>query len=352
MSGRDIVVVGFSAGGIAPLMQLVADLPSDFPASILVVHHFPAQSISALPSILNRAGPLPATQPADGERIVPGRIYVARPDRHLLLRNGVVRLTAGPREHGHRPAIDPLFRSAARSCGPRVVGVILSGTLDDGTSGLLEIKAAGGLVVVQDPASAAYPGMPASAIAHTAVDHVVLPHELGALLDRLVRGGPAPDLATASAADAPEPAIAGTAALRTGGPTGRPSGLVCPECGGVLWDSESGALAHFTCHVGHAYSAESLLAGQSDSLERALWGAVRALEEKAELARRLADTSSERGLERACARYRSAAREAERGSNMIRETLLKGPVREALVAPAEPADYQREAGHPTESARR
>jgi len=344
MSGRDIVVVGFSAGGIAPLMQLVADLPSDFPASVLVVHHFPAQSISALPSILNRAGTLAATQPADGERIVPGRIYVARPDRHLLVRDGSVRVTTGPREHGHRPAIDPLFRSAARIYGPRVVGVILSGTLDDGTSGLLEIKTAGGLAVVQDPASAAYPGMPASAIDHVTVDYVVLPGELGALLDRLVRA-PAPYPAAALPTDPPEPAIAGTAALCNGAPAARPSGMVCPECGGVLWEAETGGLVHFTCHVGHGYSAESLLAGQSDSLERALWGAVRALEEKAELARRLADMASEQGLQRAATRYGGAAREAEHGSNMIRETLLKGPVREALEALAAAGYYQEDEPH-------
>ena len=135
MPGRDIVVVGFSAGGIDPLMRLAADLPRDFPASILVVHHFPAQSVSALPSILNRAGPLRASQAEDGERYELARIYVARPDRHLSIRDGRIRLTTEPREHGHRPAIDPLFRSAARSCGTRVVGVILSGSLDDGTSG-------------------------------------------------------------------------------------------------------------------------------------------------------------------------------------------------------------------------
>jgi two-component system, chemotaxis family, protein-glutamate methylesterase/glutaminase len=333
MAGRDIVVVGFSAGGIAPLTQLVGDIPSDFPASMFVVHHFPAQSISALPSILSRAGPLPATQPADGERIVPGRIYVARPDRHLLIRDGCVRVTTGPREHGHRPAIDPLFRSAARSYGPRVVGIILSGTLDDGTLGLLEIKEAGGLAVVQDPASAAYPGMPASAIEHVSVDHVVSPAELGPLLDRLVHGPP--PAGAPAPADPLEPAVVGTAALRIGGPPGQPSGLVCPECGGVLWQSETGALVHFRCHVGHAYSAESLLTGQSDALERALWGAVRALEEKARLSRHLAELARARGLQRAHARYDGAADDAEQGSNMIRETLLKGPVREALEAPAE-----------------
>ena len=224
MPGRDIVVVGFSAGGMDPLMQLVAVLPPDFPASIFVVHHFPAQSVSALPSILNRAGPLHASQPPDGERIRPGRIYAARPNRHLLLWDGRIRLTIGPREHGHRPAIDPLFRSAARSYGPRVIGVILSGTLDDGTAGLLAVKGAGGVAVVQDPAQAAYPGMPASAIQHVPVDHVVLPSQLGTLVDRLVREPVAepPDLTRGPGAqDAREPSLVGTAALRGENPPGR-----------------------------------------------------------------------------------------------------------------------------------
>jgi two-component system chemotaxis response regulator CheB len=337
--------VGFSAGGIDPLLQLVAELPPDFPASVLVVHHFPAQSVSALPSILNRAGPLLATQAADGERVMPGRIYAARPDRHLLVRSGRIRLTLGPREHGHRPAIDPLFRSAARSHGPRAIGVILSGTLDDGTSGLLAIKQAGGLAVVQDPSLAAYPGMVASAVQHVPVDYVLAAGELGAALDRLVREpvveppGGTPE----QPADEPDLAMAGTAALRGPHPPGRPSGLICPECGGVLWATDTGALLHFRCHVGHAYSGESLLSAQSDALEGALWGAVRAMEEKAELSRRLAAGARGRGLHRAAAQYEGAVRDAEHGSNLIRESLLVGPVREALQAPAEPLEDDAEA---------
>ena len=341
MPGRDIIVVGFSAGGIDPLMQLVADLPTDLPASIFVVHHFPAQSVSVLPNILNRVSSLIASQPVDGEPIVPGRIYVARPDRHMVLRGGRIRLTNGPREHGHRPAIDPLFRSAARDFGPRVIGVVLSGTLDDGTTGLLAIKQAGGLAVVQHPEFAAFPGMPVSAIQNVSVDHVVGPSELGRLLDRLTRESASvfPGVPARDAADAAEPALAGTAALR-GGPPGRPSGLVCPECGGVLWESESGGLLHFRCHVGHAYGAESRLAAQSGGHEGARGGAGRARAGKAELSRRLAGITRGRGLHRAAARFDRAVRDAEHGSNMIRESLLEGPVRQALEAPAEPADAE------------
>lgn len=311
MPGRDIVVVGFSAGGIDPLLQLVADLPPDFPASILVVHHFPAQSVSALPSILNRAGPLPATQAADGERVMPGRVYAARPDRHLMLHDGRIRLTLGPREHGHRPAIDPLFRSAARSHGSRAIGVILSGTLDDGTTGLLAIKQAGGLAVVQDPGLAAYPGMGASAIEHVGVDYVLAPAELGALLDRLVREPVGESRGGEQPVDAPDHALAGTAALRGQHPPGRPSGLVCPECGGALWVADAGA-------------------------------PLRAMEEKAELSRRLGARARERGLHRAAAQYEGAVRDAEHGSNLIRESLLQGRMRQALQAQAEPVDAHAE----------
>lgn len=193
MPGHDIVVIGFSAGGVDPLCQLVAGLPRDFPASLFVVHHFPPQSVSALPSIVNRAGPLEAAHPVDGEAIRPGRIYVARPDQHLLVRDHHIQLTRGPREHGHRPAVDPLFRTAARSHGSRVIGVLLSGTLDDGTAGLLAVKDAGGLALVQDPAETAYPGMALSAIQHVPVDAVAPIARLGPLVDRLSRE-PAPGI--------------------------------------------------------------------------------------------------------------------------------------------------------------
>lgn len=344
MSGHDIVVVGFSAGGIDPLLQMVAELPPDFPAAVFVVHHFPAQSISALPNILSRATSLTTAQAANGDQILPGHIYVGPPDLHLLLRNGAVQLTRGPREHGHRPAVDPLFRTAARSFGPRVIGVILSGTLDDGTAGLHAIKAAGGITVAQDPASCAYPGMPASAIQHVAVDHVARPEQLGALVDQLARE-PAPDgprrrIPRAEEIDPAEedPTLVGTAALRGKNPPGRPASLSCPDCGGVLWESEDGNLLHYRCHVGHAFSEESLLAKQSDALEIALWGALRALEEKADLSRRLAERMRRRGgVPRAVQQFEATARDAEHGSNLIRASLLDGPFRQALESPAEAA---------------
>lgn len=185
---HDIVVVGLSAGGIDPLLRLVGALPADFPGSLFIVHHFPPHSVSALPAILRRSTSVIAAQAIDGEPIVPGRIYVAPPDEHLLLTPSQVRLTQGPREQGHRPAIDTLFRSAAGVFGPRVAGVILSGTLDDGTAGLIEIKARGGLALVQQPEETSYAGMALSAIRNVEVDYLAPARELGAILDGLARG--------------------------------------------------------------------------------------------------------------------------------------------------------------------
>jgi two-component system chemotaxis response regulator CheB len=216
----------------------------------------------------------------------------------------------------------------------------LSGTLDDGTAGLHAIKQAGGVAVVQDPEECAYPGMPLSAIHHVEVDHVLPPAGLGSLLDRLVRE-PAREVAgVRNLTDrldpiGVEPALAGTRALRQGPPPGTPSTFSCPECGGTLFESDNGDLRHYRCHVGHAYGEESLVAEQSTALEGALWSAVRALEEKARLAQRLADRVRARGMSRAGADFERTAREAIQGSGMIRSTLLQGPVSEALEVLAE-----------------
>ncbi|SRR5205809_4229299 len=184
--GHDIVVIGASAGGIEALKELVGELPEDLPAALFVVLHLPMGGTSILPAILDRAGRLPAAHVgAEGAEISPGRIYAAPPDFHIQLEEGRVEATAGPLENGHRPAIDPLFRSAAHAFGPRVVGVILSGALDDGTLGLRAVKAHGGVTLVQDPKSALHTGMPESAIALSVPDKVARPSELGALIVEL-----------------------------------------------------------------------------------------------------------------------------------------------------------------------
>ncbi len=187
MPGHDVIVVGASAGGVEALDRLVAALPDDLPASLFVVLHVPPTGRSALPDILRRHCRLPVAHAIDGEAVKPGQVYVAPPDQHLLVADGQVRLGRGARENGHRPAIDPLFRSAAREYGPRVVGVVLSGVLDDGTAGLAAVKAGGGVAIVQEPADAMYPAMPQHALENVAVDHVLAAGEIAAALDRLAR---------------------------------------------------------------------------------------------------------------------------------------------------------------------
>lgn len=219
-------MVGASAGGVEALRSMVQGLPSDLDAALLVVLHIPAGSPSALPRILSRAGPLPAVPAEDGERIVPGRIYVAVADRHLLVRDGHIGLTGGPAENGHRPAIDPLFRSAARDFGPRVIGVILSGSRDDGTAGLAAIIEHGGVPIVQDPETALYRSMPCAAMEHLTIDHVASPEKIGKLIVELTEQEPA---GTASSSDALLDAETAIAEL---GPDlhGRPTALSCPTC--------------------------------------------------------------------------------------------------------------------------
>lgn len=318
--GHDVIVVGASAGGVDAVRQLAAALPADLPAAVFVTVHVPPNAVSVLPAILTRAGALPAAHAEDGEPVVPGRIYVAPPDRHLLVRPGVVRLERGPRENGSRPAVDPLFRSAARAYGPRVIAVVLSGMLDDGTAGLAVVRALGGVTVVQDPADAQYPAMPANALAANEVHHVVALEALGPLLARLAAepAAPAP----------PAPAEPLEGAERTyptpGGvlrPDGDASGLSCPECSGALWEEEREGVARWRCRVGHAYAAESLLEGQAVELERAVWAAVRVLEERAELLRRVR-RRLEPGALRSAARMEDDARDAETQAGVLRAFLL------------------------------
>jgi two-component system chemotaxis response regulator CheB len=323
MPDHDIVVVGASAGGVEALTNLVGSLPADLPASVFVVLHLPATGSSALPDILTRHGPLPASHAKDGEPIEQRRIYVAPPDYHLLLRAGHVHLARGPRENGHRPAVDPLFRSAAREYATRVVGVVLSGALDDGTAGLLAVKSRGGVAIVQHPEDALYPGMPHNAIEHVEVDHVLPAAGIAETLARLTGepvpepAGPVPDEMKA------EVELEGFSmeAIEGGNP-GRPSGFSCPDCNGVLWEIQDGGLVRFRCRVGHAWSPESLLTQQSESLEAALWVALRTLEERAALASRLAEPARRRGHRITATRFEEQAEEAQQAARLVRRVLL------------------------------
>jgi two-component system chemotaxis response regulator CheB len=323
MAGRDIVVIGGSAGSIEAIAEVVSGLPPDFPGSIFVVVHFPGSVRSTLPRILSRAGPLPAGHAGDDEAIHPGRIYVAPPNYHLLLTDGHTRLTRGPKENGHRPAIDPLFRSAAHALGPRVVAVVLSGNLNDGTAGLLTVKQHGGVAVVQSLDTALYQGMPRSAIDHVAVDHVLAPPEIPSLLAELAWQSVQPlKVVSMSEHESLEPADEFAIADRHKQP-GIPSTMTCPECHGSLWEVKDEELVRFRCRVGHAYSDEALLVHQSEQLEAALWTALRALEEHSALARRMAARANSRGHAHSASSFTEQAMDAEHHASVIRHVLDK-----------------------------
>ena len=327
--GHDIIVVGASAGGVEALASLVRVLPSDLPAAVFVVLHLPANANSMLPGILTRAGSLPATNPVNDERIEPGRIYVAPPDHHLLVRDGRVGLSRGPRENRHRPAVDPLFRSAARHYGPRVVSVVLSGTLDDGTAGSAAVRRRGGVTVVQDPDEALFPAMALNAMASGPIDHVLPVAGIGKLLGRLAHepvGGTAPDVPWEMEREV-EMAEGNLAAMSGDDHPGTPSGFGCPDCGGVLWELRDDNVLRFRCRVGHAYSSGSLLEEQGEVLEEALWSALRALEEQAALARRLADRSRDRNQPTMAERFTGQERDAMERASVIQRVLANGPAR-------------------------
>lgn len=325
MPGHDIIVLGASAGGVEALTQLVKALPPDLPAAIFVVIHFPAHSTSVMPSILNRCGSLKACHPSDGEAIQHGRIYVAPPNYHLLVKRGYIHLARGPRENGHRPAIDPLFRTAAQFYGRRVVGVVLSGNLDDGTAGLAAVKQRGGVAVVQDPNDALFAGMPRSAIENVEVDYIL---PLSAIAPTLVSLAQEPveeegeDSVTDEIEIESEIAELDMAALHKDDRPGTPSGFGCPDCGGTLWELRDGQLIRFRCRTGHAFSAETLLAEQSEALETALWNAFRALEERAALSRRMHQGARDRNQTRSAARFEEQAHQAQHNATVIRQLLL------------------------------
>lgn len=319
MHHRDIFVIGASAGGVHALIELVAGLPRDLPVSIFVVQHVAPYGKSAMPSILTRSGPLEAVHPEDRTRIQSGRIYVAPPDHHLLIEDGHVRLSRGPTENGHRPAVDVLFRSAARTYGPRVVGVILTGNLDDGTAGLLQVKSHGGVAVVQDPEEADYPGMPRSAMENVEVDHVVPLSSIPGLLVELYHD-PVEEVEAVDEETSDMKQKLERGQDREMG--GEPSGFTCPECGGALWESHEQDLVHFRCRTGHAYAPESLIAKQYDALEATLWAAVRSLQENASLARRMERWMQQRGNDAGEERYSKRADEAEAHANALRKILI------------------------------
>lgn len=337
MPGHDLIVVGASAGGIEAVSMLIAGLPRDLPAAVCVVVHIRPYSESHLAEVLGRVAPLPTVTAQHGRRLTPGTIHVACPDMHLLVErdgdDGVLRLVRGPKENRARPAIDPLFRSAALAFGPRVVGVVLSGALDDGTAGLWTVRDRGGIAVVQDPADAIVSGMPRSAIDEVGADYVAPAEALGPLLGRLAREPVAEPvaeaLAEAVAAAEPPSTLAREVAIsaidedahQQNERYGQPSRFPCPDCGGVLWDVSADGPLRFRCETGHAYSSATLAEAQVDAIEEALWAALRAIEDKAALAGLRADQASQRGLAALARRFIVQEEAAQQHGAVLRALL-------------------------------
>lgn len=320
---HDIIVIGASAGGVEALSRVIADLPRDLRAAILIVLHI-SRGRSLLPEILTRAGRLAAAHPTDGEPLQYGRVYVAPPDHHIVVESGTVRVVHTASENGVRPAVDPLFRSAARTYRSRVIAVILTGTLDDGTAGMLAVKQGGGITIAQDPNEALAPGMPRSAVNAGAIDHILPLRDIPVLLSALVEeDAPELDSPEANTYLAPmEPDLGRMPlAVKAGDRPGHPSVFTCPECHGTLWEVDEGGVLRFRCRVGHVYSTDSMLAAQTDEVDRALWVALRTLEERAALSHKLAERGRERGQHWVDQAFTSRANETELEAAQIRELL-------------------------------
>jgi two-component system, chemotaxis family, protein-glutamate methylesterase/glutaminase len=330
---RDVVVVGGSAGSVQALIRLVGGLPPDLPAAMLVVVHTPTHAVSRLPEILGRAGPLPAAHAVDGEPLRPGRIYVAPPNRHLLLQDGRIVLSRGPRENHSRPAIDPLFRSAARARGPHVIGVILSGVLHDGSMGLLAVKNRGGLAIVQDPDEAIFDSMPRSAIRQVSPDVVLPAADISGVLAQAITEGfvmsDPPSLDDDQRMDSV--IVEDFQEQASNDRSDRLTVYSCPDCGGAIWQSGDESALQFRCHVGHRFAPEMMEELKSDELESALWMSLRLLKEKSTLSRQMAERFRAAGNPATAERARERAALDERHAEAIQSFL------DGMLTPPPPA---------------
>lgn len=335
MATRNIIVVGASLGGVEAFKTLVTGLPADIGASIFLVWHMSPHVDGVLPRVLGEVSALPVGHAEHGELILPNRIYVARPDHHLLVDSTHVHVTRGPRENRFRPAIDPLFRSAAYAFGNRVIGVILTGALDDGTAGLWSIKRCGGIAIAQDPDDADIPSMPKNAIREVAIDYIVPVSEMGALLVRLCGEtvGRSPEL------EAGEREKMG-AEVRVASDEdtfdvdipqyGEMSKLSCPECQGVLTLLKDGDISRYRCHTGHAFSPEALLEAISEKIENNLFAALRGVDEHVILLNHMGDHFAEANRRKEAASYFRKAREAGLRVASIRQAIRASEDREVI----------------------
>jgi len=324
MSNRDIIVIGGSAGATAPLKEILARLPTTIPAAIFIVLHIPAHGIGILSTVASAAGKLPARQAESGMPIENGNVYLAAPDHHLLLSESRIILGRGPRENMVRPAIDPLFRSAALHYGPRAIGVVLSGLLSDGAAGLNAIKRCGGVALVQDPKDAIADEMPLRALEATTADLCVPGARIGDVLSDLARE-------TAGVAPPTPPEIRLEVEIAAGERSGsdklssvaHPAALTCPSCGGVLSQINTGPPLRFRCQVGHAFTADSLAKEQEGRVDEALRVALRIIEERTELVQRMAEHGRRSGHRAVAEMYESRAVEYREYADMIRRAVLQ-----------------------------
>ena len=318
MATRDIIVIGASSGGVEALQDFAGSLPVDLPAALFVVLHLPTHFPSHLASILSRSGPLPATDAVDRQEIRRGTIYVAPPGFHLLVGDGFLSVARGPRVNRSRPSIDLLFQSAASSYGPRVIGVVLSGMLDDGTRGLAAIKRRGGCVVVQDPEEALFASMPRSAVEKVSVDRILPVADIGPALRELVSAPLKGEVTVAEHTSQ----NGGSSPDGNGDLSREISPFTCPDCGGTLWEMEEGAVVHYQCRVGHAFSPSNLIAAQVDEVESLLWASLRAMEERESIWRMILNRSGERGAIAVQTRIEAKIETNRRHAELLRQILL------------------------------
>jgi two-component system chemotaxis response regulator CheB len=335
MPARDLIVIGGSAGSLDALKILVKGLPPNLPAALCITRHITPHAPNVLPKILARDAALPTASAVDGEELRPGRIYVAPPDHHLLVVPGYVRVTRSPAENRFRPAIDPLFRSAAVAYGRRVVGVIRSGGLDDGTAGLWAVKQRGGIAVVQNPQEAQHPSMPQSAMTYVPVDHCLSAADSAPLLVHLVQevveeGGTAPvtDELSIETRIAMEDNALESGLMRVGQLTP----FTCPECHGTLLQLKAGRFLHFRCHVGHAFSARSLLADLSKALDDAFWNTLRALEESIMLMQHIAEHLRVEQDPQTADLFMRRAQETQKRAELVRQIVMQGSLSNSEIA--------------------
>ncbi len=341
MLRQDIIVIGTSAGGLKALGAILGTLPADIDAVFFIVQHLAADKPSILPQILTDVGSLPASHPVDGESIQTGRIYVAPPDYHLLVNQGSMRVVRGPQENRFRPAIDALFRSAARAYGTRVVGVVLTGYLDDGTVGLQAIKKRGGVAIVQDPNEAEYPGMAKSALRYVNVDYCLPLAEIPDLLVELSKE-PAAQEETYPVTEEieieskiAEQQMNTQEFLKNVEAIGTRTTYTCPECNGSIWQIGKEQPLRFRCHIGHSFTANVFLAEQTQNLENALWSAVRVMEEKVTFSRQMAEQMRNSNLTSAATKFEDHAMNLDKEVSLVRGIILNGFATKRTIAAIE-----------------